>query len=332
MIIRDGTIKFRSSPNRRQLASGIVAAAAVVSLAGPALSQEYPNRPIQLVVPYSAGGGTDIVARYFATVAANYLDVPIRVVTMPGAGGTRGTRYVAESAPDGYTLVFGTLGSQLTSPIIQDVGYQPEDFEPVSIISAPSFMIVVEPDSELTDFAAFVEHVRANPGQVRYGSSGAGGSAHYMMALLSDRLGLEMVHVPFNGSSEAVANVMGGHVETAAPSTGSAAGGISAGNLRALVHTASNDLSAFPDVPSMQDAGYDFVFYTWRGIFAPKGTPEEVLEVLDELSQMVGANEEFRRLVSLAEGEETAVIARAQFIDQYAREIVDARRIAPTLN
>lgn len=321
-----------SLPNRRTFTAGVVASAAMLALTGPAFSQDYPSRPIQLVVPYTAGGGTDLVARYFASVASKFVDVPVRVVTMPGAGGTRGTKYVADSEPDGYTLVFGTFGSQITAPVIQDVGYQPEDFEPVAIMSAPSFMIVVHPDSQLTDLDSFVEHVRANPGQVRYGSSGAGGSAHYMMALMADQLGLDMVHVPFNGSAEAVANVMGGHVETAALSTGSAVGGIQAGQLRALAHTAAGELPAFPEIPSFRAAGHDFEFYTWRGIFAPEGTPDDVLQFLDELARQVGEDPEYKRLVAAAEGEETAVIGREQLVGQYAREIEAARRIAPTLN
>jgi tripartite-type tricarboxylate transporter receptor subunit TctC len=274
---------------------------------------KFPSKPLELVVPYSAGGGTDQVARTFATSASEYTEVPVRVVVMPGSGGAEGTKFIADSEPDGYKVSFGTLGSALTTPLIEDVGYTHEDLEPIAIVTEPSFVIVVNPDAPWNDFKEFVQYMKDNPGKVSYGSSGAGGSAQFGAELLADSLGFEWKHVPFNGSSEAVAQVMGGNIDASFPSTGSSIAQINAGKLKALAVTGSKRLDALPDVPTVSELGYDYVYGTWRGILAPAGIPEEARQFWIDLAKKVTENETFIKLATKLEGEPPAYLGGDDF-------------------
>lgn len=271
--------------------------------AGDEGCEDYPSRPIESIVPYSAGGGTDQVGRLWAQIATTYSDVPIRHVVMPGAGAAQGSKFVADANPDGYTLTFGTSASLVSVGMLEDVGYTHESFEPVATVTAPSFAFVVPPDSEFETWTELLEYSKANPGEITYGVSGSGGSPGILVAGLQERLGFEWTMVPFDGSSAAVLAAAAGDVDLAVPSLGSALDQIEAGIVRPLVQTGPERSAALPDTPTFIDEGTDFEFTIWRSIGVPAGTPDCVIEHLADLAEKVHQNEEWQELAGNIEGE-----------------------------
>jgi tripartite-type tricarboxylate transporter receptor subunit TctC len=302
-----------------------------ITLAAPriAIAQGFPARQIQLIVPFAAGGGTDLVARHYAAAAARLQNVAIQVVPTAGAGGARGSKLVAEAPADGHTLLFGTMGSNITAPLLNDVGYQPDSFEPIAIVSAPTFIIAARPDFAGKTMAELI--VQARRQRLTYGSSGAGGSAHVAMELFARKAGVEFRHVPFNGSSEAVVAVMGRHVNLALPSTGSVLEQVRSGQIHGIVITADERTPQAPQIPTVKESGIDFSFATWRAVLAPRGTPPAIQQFLVELSARVTQDAEFIAQATRVEGEPPIFVGGANFRRQLERETAEQREIAPTL-
>jgi tripartite-type tricarboxylate transporter receptor subunit TctC len=309
--------------------AALLTPAALLALPLPARAQSFPSKQIQLVVPYSAGGGTDVVARQFAAAAGRIANVQIQVVPMPGGGGTRGSKHVAEATADGYTLLFGTLGSNITAPLLNDVGYRPDSFEPIAIVSAPSFIFATKPDFQVRTLQELIALSKRQ--RLTYGSSGAGGSAHVAMELFAKKAGAEFRHVPFNGSSEAVVAVMGGHVSLALPSTGSALQQIRAGQIRGIAITSDERTPQAPDIPTVKEGGVDYSFATWRAVLAPKGTPAAVQQFLLDLSGRVTRDPEFVTQATRVEGEPPTFVGGAEFRRRYEQETAEQRELAPSL-
>jgi tripartite-type tricarboxylate transporter receptor subunit TctC len=291
-------------------------------------AEKFPSKPLELIVPYSAGGGTDTVARAFASVASSYSDVPIRVVVMPGSGGAEGSKYVADAEPDGYKINIGTMGSHLTTPLLEDVGYTTDSFIKVASVSEPTYLITVSVDSPFNTFEELIEQAKANPGTLSYGSSGAGGSAHFGMEILSGKIGIELKHVPFNGSSEAIAQTMGGNVDLSFPTAGSGLKHVTGGKLKALAVTGKKRLDALPDVPTIKELGYDYVFNIWRGMFLPVGTPEDRVKYWENLIKQVSEDETFIKLVTRAEGIPPEFAGTEAFTESYNQQVKEIKPIA----
>ena len=274
--------------------------------------EDYPSRPIESIVPYSAGGGTDQVGRLWAQIASTYSDVPIRHVVMPGAGAALGSKFVADAEPDGYTMTFGTSASLVSVGMLEDVGYTHEAFEPVATVTAPSFVFVVPPDSPFKTWTELLEFSKENPGEITYGVSGSGGSPGILVAGLEEELGFEWTMVPFDGSSAAVLAAAAGDVDLAVPSLGSALDQIEAGIIRPLVQTAPERSVALPDTPTFIDEGTDFEFTIWRAIGVPAGTPDCVIDHLAGLAKQVHDNEEWQELAGNIEGEPPIFLGPAE--------------------
>lgn len=259
--------------------------------------EDYPSRPIEVIVPYSAGGGTDTVARHFAAVAGTYLDVPLRIVTLPGGGGSTGTLQVAESEPDGYTLVFGATGSNLTTPIFDDVGYEWDDFTPVAQMTELGAVVVVPAESEYETLDQLMEASENNPGGITYGTPGAASSTHICFRRLEDAAGVEWVHVPFDGGAESLVAVLGGTVDFTMAGEGTAQENVDEGLLRPLAFTGTQRSENFPEVPTFEEAGYDVSCAAWRGLLAPEGTPSGVMDRLADITQQVFDDEDFQTVI-----------------------------------
>lgn len=301
-----------------------VLAAAALGLARPALAQGFPSRPIQLVVPFAAGGGTDIVGRHFANAASRFGTTMI-VVPMPGGGGARGSRFVLEAAPDGHTLLFGTMGSNVLTPMMNDVGFQPDSFEPIAIVAATTHVFCVAAASPLRSMQDLL--VAARERSVSYSSAGVGSVGHVVVEQLALRTGLEFLHVPFTGSAGALNAVLGRHVDMTLPTTGSAMPTIRAGQIRALAITAEARSAEAPDIPTTRESGVDLLVANWRGILAPRNTPPAVREVLTELSRRIVADAEFARQTTHAEGEPPIFRDGAEFGRQIQAETAEYRDI-----
>ena len=244
-----------------------------------AWAQSYPSKPVRLVVPFAAGGPTDVVARLVALKLSEKWGQQVQVENILGASGNIGTRAVARSAPDGYTMLVTTSGFVVNPSLYANTPYDPvKDFAPVTIPAASSNVLIVHPSVEAATVKELVALVKANPKKYSFASAGVGQTGHLAGELLNLTFGLDMTHVPFNGGGPIMNSMMGGHTLIAFLSLPSAAAYIKDGKVRALMVTGGKRSPAVPDVPTVREAGIpeqETVFF--QGILAPAGTPKEIV-------------------------------------------------------
>ena len=257
-------------------------AAATLAAAGVgAHAQAFPARPVKLVIAFPAGGPTDITMRQLADNAGRILGQPVIVENKPGAGGTLPAQLLQTSPADGYTLAQIPLGV-FRLPYTTKISWDPvKDISYVLNVTGYAFGIVVPADSPLTTWTHFVAWAKANPGKLTYGSTGTLTSPHLTTELIAQKLGLQLVHVPYKGSSELAQAITGGHIMAAADSTGFAPL-VQAGKLRVLNTWGEKRLEKFPDAPTLKELGLDIVQNSPFGIGAPKGTPPAVVKRLHD--------------------------------------------------
>ena len=242
-------------------------------------ADEYPSRPIRVVVPFSPGGAVDGPMRLIAQSLGRRLGQSVVVENKPGAGATIGTDLVAKSAPDGYTLLLASQTNAISATLYAKLPFDAiEDFTPITMIGREPGVVVVNPAVPVTTLSQLIAYVRERPGQVDYASSGNGSGQHLFAALLASKTGMKMNHVPYKGSGQATTDLLSGVVAMAIPGTAGMVGHIKAGKLRALAVTGATRSPQLPDVPTVMEAGVpDYVAYVWMGLLAPKGVPEEVV-------------------------------------------------------
>jgi len=272
-------------------------------IAGAALAQAYPNRPVRIVVPWPPGQATDIAARVVAEKLQQQLGQPFVADNRPGAGGSIGTDAVAKASPDGYTLLAASSGPISIMPNLQKIPYDPlKDLQPVSLIAMAPFALVTHPSFPAKNAAEFVALVRSNPDKYTFSSSGTGATAHLVSELFNSMAGLKARHVPYKGSAPALSDLMGGQIDYTLETVASLAGHIKAGRLKVLGVTSAKRTAALPDVPTLAEAasipGYDIG--AWIGYAAPAGTPKEVAAKLSaEIAKAMQAPDLKERYLSL---------------------------------
>ncbi len=259
----------------------------VTGIASTASAQDWPQRPVTLVVPFAAGGNTDGIARMAAQMLSDGLGKSFVVENRPGAGGAIAADAVAKAQPDGYTLLIAALPVMAVVPVINKVKFDPQkDFAPVSNIATNPFVIVVNKDIPVKTLAEFVEYVRARKGQLSYGSAGLGSLNHLSMALFLKRAGLEMTHVPYKGNAPALGDVVAGHIPAMFSNLSDALPQAAAGNVKMLAVSSDKRSPAAPDVPTVIEGGYpDFNVLTWNGLMAPANTPPAIVNKISEVIQ-----------------------------------------------
>jgi tripartite-type tricarboxylate transporter receptor subunit TctC len=258
--------------------------AAISTATGPARADDYPNRPIRLIVPFAAGGAADAVARIIGKHVGEALGQPIVVEDRGGAGGIIGTEIVKNADPDGYTLLLGQSGPISINPgIYPKLSYDPEkDFAPISMTTAYPYILVVNPSLGVKSVAELVALARSKPGQLNYGTAGVGVSNHLVTELFDDKAGIKMAHVPYRGTSLAVADLLAGHVQVVFADPVSALSHVKAGTLIALAVTSKDRSPVAPDVPTIAESGYPgFDAIAWHGLMAPTGTPRPIIDRLN---------------------------------------------------
>lgn len=240
---------------------------------------EWPEKPIEFIVPWSPGGGTDQVGRALAPILSEILGTPVPVINKPGGAGIVGHTAISQAAPDGY--VFGFITPQLlTAPILGTSKLSYEDMQPLAMVNSDPGAVTVASGAPWKTLQEFVAHARANPGKVRIGNSGKGGTWHMVAVELERKAGLTVVHVPYNGAAPALRDLLGGHIDAVTVSAVEARAQIAGGLARMLAVTDGERLASFPDVPTAKEQGLDIVLGTWRGLAIPKGVPAPVVEKL----------------------------------------------------
>ncbi len=257
------------------------AALAVTGLGQQASAQTFPAKPIKLVIAFPAGGPTDITMRSLADNASKILGQPVIVENKPGAGGTLPAQQLQSSAADGYTVAQIPLGV-FRLPYTTKINWDPiTDLSYVLNVTGYAFGLVVPTDSPLKTWTHFVGWAKANPGKLSYGSTGTMTSPHLTMELIAQKLGLELLHVPYRGSADLMQSILGGNIMAAADSTGFAPQ-VEAGKLRVLNTWGAQRLAKFPDAPTLKELGLDMVQNSPFGIAAPRGTPPAVVKRLHD--------------------------------------------------
>jgi tripartite-type tricarboxylate transporter receptor subunit TctC len=252
---------------------------ALCAAAPEASAQSWPARPVRLIVPFGAGGGTDNLARIIEPLVSKGLGQPIVIENRPGGGSVIGMDAVAKAAPDGYTLVM-TDTSIAVNPSLKPLPYDTiKDFEPVSLLAAAPVILVAHPSVPAKTLAEFVALAKREPGKLNYASGGIGASTHLGGELLKFVAGIDVAHVPYKGTGPAMNDLIGGHVQVMFSGISSARPYMDAGTLRALAVTGEARNAAVPDVPTFAEAGLPGVTAsTYWGVLAPKGTPKEIVE------------------------------------------------------
>lgn len=256
-------------------------AAAFAVFAFGAQAQDYPARPVTMIVPFPPGGVADIVGRPLAASMEKTLGQPVIVVNRPGAGGAIGMTYVAKSEPDGYTILMA-LSSISIFPVSdplqgQPAPYQISDFMPIALVTADPTVLVVRADSPYKSVADLVAAAKANPGKINYSSSGIFGTLHVAMEMFANAAGIRLFHVPYQGGGPALTALLGGQVEALASGPAAAVGQIQGGKMRALAGWGAKRLALMPDLPTFGELGYkDVEFYIWSAVVAPAAVPANV--------------------------------------------------------
>jgi len=298
----------------------LLAAFGAALIMGAAVAQPYPSKGVRIVVAYPPGGATDIVTRLLAEHLARATGQPFVVENRPGAGGLIGSDAVAKAAPDGYTLLMGVVSSHAIAPsAYENMPYDPvADFTPISLAAGTSFFITVHPSVPAQTLAELVQHARARPGALNFGSSGKGTTPHLAGELFNSMARVNIQHVPYRGSAPMLTDLLSGQIQVAFDNT--VVAHVRAGRLRALATTGPRRVTALPDVPTAAEAGlagYEVV--TWMGMMGPRGLPAAVsARIAGEMARIMVLPEVVERLATL--GFQPMTSSPAQFAEYLSAE------------
>ena len=292
--------KSRNVPKVLLLSATLIVALAAA--AAPAWAQDYPNRPITLIVPFPPGGSTTIVARIIADKMSETLGQQIIVDNRAGAGGTVGSKAAARSAPDGYTILLGYTGTLAIGPsLYANVGYDPRrDFEPIGRIGTAPNTLVVHPSFQVHSVAELIAYAKSNPGKVNYGSAGVGTVSHVCGEYFATAAGIKLTHIPYKGTGPAITDLLGGHIPMAFAPIPATHENAKNGNLRMLAVTSAERSTLVPEVPTIAESGVaGFEAVLRYGLVAPAGTPRAIIDRLNKELKAALASDELRRRLAI---------------------------------
>lgn len=259
--------------------------AAIALAGGPAYAETYPSKPIKMIVPFPAGGTTDILARIVGQELTKAWGQQVIVENRPGAGGNIGADAVAKSPADGYTLLMGTVGTHgINVTLYKKMPYDAvKDFAPITLVAAVPNLLVVHPSVPVKSVKELIDYAKAKPGKLSFASSGNGTSIHLSGELFKSMTGVDMTHVPYKGSAPAITDLLGGQVDLMFDNMPSILPHVKNGKLRALAVTTAKRSPAIPDVPTIAEAGVPgYEASSWFGILAPAGTPQPIVAKLNK--------------------------------------------------
>src|SRR5436190_7381133 len=304
---------------RRRLLA--VSAVALVGATRAARGDDWPQRPIRIIVPFGTGGGTDIIGRIIAASLQEKLGQPVVVENRPGAGGTLGNEAVARADKDGYTLGIMTAGQIIAAVMNKSLRYDTMTaFDPISLVATAGLIIVTRPDFPADDVKQLIAAAKANPGKVSFASPGFGATQHFTGELFRQTAGINILHVPFRSSPEAISAVVGKQVDVLFDTISAVLGQVQSGQLKALAVTGKDRFPAVPDVPAAIESGvlpgYDVT--TWYGFFAPRGTPGAIIAKLNKTLNEILAQEDVKARLTQA-----GVVVQGSTAEAFGKHMAD---------
>ena len=304
---------------KRALLGALAAAAAALALPG-AWAQTWPSRSESIIVPFPAGGTTDVLARALGQELSKTLGQPVVVENKPGAGATLGADYVAKSKADGYTLLMGAVHHTIATSVYRKLGYDFEkDFAPITTVALVPNVLVVNPQVPAKTVQELLAQAKAQPGKLTYGSNGTGTGQHLIGAQFEGMGGVQLLHVPYKGSGPLTTDLLGGQISMSFDTVTPVLPHIKAGKLRALAVTTAKRSVALPDVPTLEEAGLPgFDMGTWFGMLAPAGTPKDIVARLNADMVKIIQSPEFRKKM-----DDIGADPIANTPEQMARQIKD---------
>lgn len=292
------------TPFRRRLVAGVALAALSLGAWAQGAPADYPSKPVKLIVPFPPGGGGDTLARLVMNRVARELGQPLVVENVPGAGGNVGAQAAVRAAPDGYTLFYGTNGTQaINQALYKNPGFDPrKDFEPVSRFTRIGAIVAVRPGLPVNTMGELLQLARSQPGKLNFASAGNGTTSHLAGEILKAQAGIDVVHVPYKGGAAAMTDLIGGRVDfmiDVVPNTGPQVRG---GRIRGLAVSTAQRLESFPELPTVAESGVaGFDVSAWDGLFVPARTPRAIVDKLNAAVRKALADPELRAaLVSRA--------------------------------
>ncbi len=259
----------------------IIGLSLILFMSVPIQAAEFPTKEVQIIIPYAAGGATDLIFRALAATTGKYLGKAVIVVNRPGGGGTVGVTEVSQAKPDGYTLLSAiTPLTILPHQVKTTFTYQ--SFEPIINVVKDPGMFLVKSDSPWKNLNEFLDYAKKNPGMITVGNSGAGGGVHLIALAFEKTAGVKFNHIPFAGGGPSVTALLGGHINAVSVSPPEGIEHVKAGKLRIIALFAEKRFELFPDVPTVKEQGINFTMGQWRGLAAPKGTPPDVIKKLHD--------------------------------------------------
>lgn len=299
----------RAYRRRNILLAGLMLSLGLATDPAPVLAQNYPNRPIEVIVPFPPGGGADTVARAVSDLMGRELGQPLIAENRGGANGAIGTQMAAAAKPDGYKLYIGNLGTMAITPNLDpNVRYNPlKDFAAITQINASSTVLVVNPKLGIKTFKDFIAYAKANPGKLNYASSSP--ATVLPMEMLKQMAGIDLVHIPYKGSGPAMTDILAGHVDVMFGGALATVPHVKSGALIGLAVAGSKRTAVLPDLPTVAESGYpNFSADSWNGIFAPAGTPPDIIA---KLSRAAIAALKHPEVAARMENEGATVIANS---------------------
>jgi len=309
-----GSALIRPSPFWRLV---LAVALLLAALSGRPALAIYPERMVRIVVPFAPGGGTDAVSRTLAHEMEKDLGKSVLIENKPGAGTIVGTQAVATSKPDGYTLLMGTFANAVNPSLNAKLPYDPhKDFAAVALVARSFNIVVVNPKSPVRSIEDLIAAAKANPGKLTFGTFGPGTSAHLAGELFKDMAKVNLTAVPYKGAAPGITDLIGGQIDVMFTTVASAAPLVESGQLRAIAVTSAERSPAFPQLPTVAEAGVPgYAAESWYGLFAPAGTPRDVIDRLNMSAASAAQSEAFRKL-SINEGLVTVALP-PEALDRY---------------
>ncbi len=277
--------------HRRRVLQGL--GASLLPISSVWASSDYPNKAVEIVVPVAAGGSTDAVGRAFAEAMRKHVPQPVIVNNKPGASGIVGMTDVLNAKPDGYKFVLA-IPELLILPILGLSKFTYTDLKPVALLSADPSAITVRADAPWKTVEEFLAAAKAKPGTVTVGNSGNGSIWHVAASAVGQKAGVEFSHVPFLGAAPAVVALLGGHIDAVTVSPAEVVAHVKAGKLKMLALAGQKRDPGFPQVPTLKERGIDFELYAWRGLFAPRNTPDDVVGIFRQATKKAAADPAFK--------------------------------------